>query len=163
MKALECYKWCRDNYEDNEIIEWEDFSTDMDLDIPLDEGSREWVGYVQKRNQVRSAVNDYARVRGQNWRIMSFVHGKSIKKSTAGILIDEDVPARLKRIAQHVGAARKEWESLKNIDSIAKKPKAYLESMLNVITGALLFISGAIKNTELPKKVKEQLQNNLDL
>ena len=163
MTNQERYVFNRDTYNDKDQILWDDWASDMGLDVPQKEDKLEWIAYVQLRNSTKMSINRMAQSRKANWRLVTFDRGKSIRKLCNVNLINNEVPERAKRIGQHISSARKETELFAEIEKLSAANKKYCKEIGAVLLGAAMFISGNIAKMNIDTETKEQLLLLLDL
>jgi len=160
----EAYVWVRDKMECGKVMTWEDFGHCLESKGDKIENQILWDNFVSRRNLYKKNINRIARKEEhkQNWRLQIYEWGVSIVKNENKALVSNEIPARFKRISNHMDSAKIEcgamYDAMSELEELSTNDKKWLRASRDMLEGAMMTIRGAIGSLEcIDEEVKDKL------
>lgn len=160
--AHAAYIAVRDQIGEGAIRSWEEIAELFGLEVP-DPDDPAWTQYVQRRCNLKIAVNRKAAANGQPWRLYIHTYGESVIKKYKTFMVKTEIVERMGKIERGLSLASKSARAMRIAEGLNKRDKLRLEQIMNVTAGARMAVAGAISQMDaLDKETKQVLLTMYD-
>jgi hypothetical protein len=164
-RIQEVYAAVRDGIAADQTVTWEHICGEefFNLEIP-EYGTDHWTAHVQRRCQMKSAVNKRAGRMGQDWRLYTMESGVSLTKRHKTKMVKGEIVHKMKRVAGALAVMAKASQEMQNATGLTARDKARLEQTRYSAEGARLNYVGMIQSMDsLDKGTKTLLLSMFDV